>query len=233
MEVPMDIERKQPALPMPIEVRAGDLVLHGDLAVPREPCGVVLFAHGSGSGRASPRNRAVARSLEAHGFATLLLDLLSIEEERREALGATLRFDVELLARRLDCAADELERRPDTRNLPIGLFGASTGAAAALITASRRPSVHAVVSRGGRPDLAGAALAGVHAATRLIVGGNDEVVLDLNRRALAQLTCEKDLVIVRGATHLFEERGALEQVADLAGEWFTWHLAGLAYGNAT
>lgn len=222
----MNLLHTELAPPFTIEVPAGQVLLYGDLAIPRHARGIVLFAHGTGSGRHSPRNRAVARALEAHGIATLLLDLLTRDEERAEERGARLRFDVDRLARRLDLAADLVETRMDTRNLPIGLFGASTGAAAALISAARRPSVHAVVSRGGRPDLAGAALAKVRAPTRLIVGGCDELVLDLNREALARLTCRKDMVVVPGATHLFEERGALERVAELACEWFDHYLGG-------
>lgn len=212
--------------PFAFEVAVGGQQLSGDLAIPRLAHGVVLFAHGSGSSRKSPRNQAVARALASVGFATLLLDLLSPEEELRDELGGRLRFDVELLARRLDAAVDELERRMDTRNLPIGLFGASTGAAAALISASRRGSIHAVVSRGGRPDLAGDALEHVCAPTLLIVGGRDEEVLRLNREAYLRLCGKKDLVVVPGASHLFEERGALEQVAELACEWFAQHLGG-------
>lgn len=209
------------------EIRVGirDDELVGDLVVPRGATGIVLFAHGSGSSRRSTRNRSVARSLEEAGLATLLLDLLTREEERREEAGAMLRFDVVLLAKRLGAAVDWLGAESATRDLPIGLFGASTGAAAALITAAQRPDrVSAVVSRGGRPDLAQGALEHVQSPTRLIVGGADEEVLDLNRQALARMSCTKDLVVVRGATHLFEEPGALQEVARLARGWFEHHL---------
>ncbi len=201
------------------------LNLAGTLSVPRSAIGVVLFAHGSGSSRRSARNIAVARTLEDAGLATLLLDLLTTAEDEREQAGAMLRFDVQRLAERLGAAIEWLAREPATRDLPLGIFGASTGAAVALIAAAASPSqVLAVVSRGGRADLAGHALAGVSCPTRLIVGGADEVVLELNREALRQLTCVKDLIVVPGATHLFEEPGALNAVAHLAAEWFATHL---------
>jgi dienelactone hydrolase len=187
---------------------------------------VVLFAHGSGSSRRSPRNRAVARVLRSAGLATLLLDLLTSAEEAEDEFTGRLRFDVGLLARRLVGAVDWLGRTQGTAGLPIGCFGASTGAAAALAAAAERPeAVAAVVSRGGRPDLAGAALARVRAPTLLIVGGADQAVLALNRKALAQLACaEKQLIVVPGAGHLFEEPGALEEVARLAADWFSRRL---------
>ena len=209
----------------PVAIACGTLTLAGDLATPAHPCGLVLFAHGSGSSRFSTRNRAVARRLQEGGLATLLFDLLTEDEEAIDARTAQLRFDIPLLAGRLVGALDWLANQPALAALGVGLFGASTGAAAALIAAARRPDrVGAVVSRGGRPDLAGAALAQVSAPTLLIVGGDDREVLALNEEALAELNCEKTLQIVPGATHLFEEPGALEQVAQLAGDWFLRHL---------
>jgi len=199
--------------------------LAGDLTVPEAAGGIVAFAHGSGSGRHSPRNRWVAERLVAARLGTLLLDLLTGEEEERDLSTRELRFDIPLLARRLTGAVDWLEREPATAALDVGCFGASTGAAAALIAAAERPArVGAVVSRGGRPDLARDALASVAAPTLLIVGGADPVVIDLNREAGAQLRCERRLEIVEGATHLFEEPGALEKVGDLARDWFLAHL---------
>jgi len=199
--------------------------LHGDLVVPATPRGVVLFAHGTGSGRHSPRNRFVAESLNARGLGTLLVDLLTEDEEAAERQTGHLRFDVELLAERLEGAMGRLADEPETAALPLGLFGASTGAAAALVAAARRPDrVGAVVSRGGRPDLAGEALRQVTAPTLLIVGGLDAPVLELNRQALAALGEQADLEVVPGASHLFGEPGTLEQVAELAGEWFERHL---------
>jgi dienelactone hydrolase len=186
---------------------------------------VVLFAHGSGSSRHSPRNRHVARLLNEAQLATLLIDLLTPDEEAVDLRTAHLRFDIGLLAERLVGAADWLTQHPDTRELPIGCFGASTGAAAALVAAAERPeAVAAVVSRGGRPDLAGAALGRVRAPTLLIVGGNDFQVIELNRAAFAELRCEKQVLIVPGATHLFEEPGALDEVASRACAWFQRHL---------
>jgi putative phosphoribosyl transferase len=204
-----------------VTIPAGRTRIEGSLEVPDDAPGVVVFAHGSGSGRFSPRNQYVARVLREAGFGTLLIDLLTAEEEREEDRGAQLRFDIELLAKRLMAAADWLAKRGGDK-LGIGYFGASTGAGAALLAAAAQThTVRAVVSRGGRPDLAGAALAGVRAPTLLIVGGNDPVVIDLNREALEALACrEKQLVIVPGATHLFEEPGTLERVAELASEWF-------------
>jgi putative phosphoribosyl transferase len=190
--------------------------------VPSGAGGVVAFAHGSGSGRFSPRNQFVARVLEEGGLATLLLNLLEEEEadDRRKV------FDIELLAERLQSAADWLSQDPATRTLRLGYFGASTGAGAALVAAARNPAaVGAVVSRGGRPDLAQTYLSAVQAPTFLIVGGNDDVVIELNEQALLGLRCPKELVIVPGATHLFEEPGTLEEVARLAAEWFTRYLA--------
>jgi putative phosphoribosyl transferase len=204
-----------------VSVPAGDVRLAGDLAVPAGARGVVLFAHGSGSGRHSPRNRQVAAALGRAGLATLLLDLLTEQEEVVDRDRAELRFDIALLTGRLVAAIDWLAEEPRTRALPIGLFGASTGAAAALVAAAERPlQVAAVVSRGGRPDLAGPALGLVRAPTLLIVGGRDRVVLELNRSAAEQLSAEHRLEIVPDATHLFEEPGALERVAALAADWF-------------
>ena len=208
-----------------VRVAADTVTLDGNLNVPEGAGAVILFAHGSGSGRHSPRNRHVARVLNEAKLATLLIDLLTSQEEEIDRHTARLRFDIDLLARRLMHATDWLTCQPDTRHLRIGYFGASTGAAAALLAAAELPDlVGAVVSRGGRPDLAGPALPRVRAPTLLIVGGNDVQVIELNRAALAQLRCEKQLVIIPGATHLFEEPGALEQVARLAREWFLRYL---------
>jgi putative phosphoribosyl transferase len=210
----------------PVRVLAGPAVLDGDLATPTAPQGVVLFAHGSGSGRHSPRNRQVASALGRAGFTTLLLDLLTLEEEAADRASGRFRFDVELLAGRLLAAADWLAAEQWTAGLPVGLFGASTGAGAALLAAAERPqAVAAVVSRGGRPDLAGAALGRVLAPTLLIVGALDPQVLELNRATLGLLGSEASLEIVPGAGHLFEEPGALEQVAELAAGWFARWLA--------
>jgi dienelactone hydrolase len=214
-----------------VRVTAGPVTLEGNLSLPEEARGVVLFAHGSGSSRLSPRNRHVARLLNEGKLATLLIDLLTRDEEAIDLRTGHLRFDIGLLAERLVGATDWLVRHPDTRQLRVGHFGASTGAAAALVAAAERPEVvAAIVSRGGRPDLAGPALARVEAPTLLIVGGNDIPVIELNRQALAQLRCEKRLVIVPGATHLFEEPGTLDEVARLAREWFERHLAPAAAG---
>jgi dienelactone hydrolase len=201
--------------------------LAGDLAIPPDARGLVLFAHGSGSSRHSPRNRFVAMQLRSAGLATLLIDLLTpAEEVLDEDSGGRLRFDIGLLARRLEAASSWLASSPTTSELRLGYFGASTGAAAALVAASRwTGEVGAIASRGGRPDLAGAALAVVHTPTLLIVGGDDHVVIELNRRAMDMMRCEKKLEIVPGATHLFEEPGALERVAELAAAWFGHHLA--------
>ena len=198
--------------------------LNADLARPEAAAGVVVFAHGSGSGRHSPRNRMVAHHLNERGLGTLLVDLLTGAEERVDARTRQFRFDVELLARRLVAAASWVGGQPDLEGLPLSYFGASTGAAAALIAAAEAPTgVAAVVSRGGRPDLAGERLARVHAPTLLVVGGRDEVVLELNRLAQARLGGPSRLEVVPGATHLFEEPGALEAVAALAGDWFVEH----------
>ncbi len=204
-----------------VEIPSGSQWLSGIVTVPPGAAGVVAFAHGSGSGRFSPRNQFVARVLQKAGLATLLLDLLG-EDEAEDRANV---FDIELLADRLQCAADWLSQDPETRGLRLGYFGASTGAGAALVAAARRPAaVGAVVSRGGRPDLAGTDLPLVQAPTLLIVGGDDEVVIELNEQALRTLSCPKELVIVPGATHLFEEPGTLEEVARLARQWFARHL---------
>ena len=209
-----------------VRIEAGSVLLEGNLSLPEGARGIVLFAHGSGSSRLSPRNRHVAKLLNQARLATLLVDLLSPEEEAVDLRTAQLRFNIGLLAERLVGITDWLVKEPDAQPLRIGYFGASTGAAAALVAAAERPKmVRAVVSRGGRPDLAGPALAHVEAPTLLIVGGNDLLVIELNRTALAQLRSEKRLVIVPGATHLFEEPGALDEVARLAREWFERYLA--------
>ncbi len=223
--------RQRIAYEQTVLVHAGPVTLEGNLVVPEGAEGVVLFAHGSGSSRFSPRNRAVARTLNESGIATLLVDLLTAEEEAIDRLTAHLRFDINLLAQRLIGATDWLLGAPETRSLRIGYFGASTGAAAALVAAPERPkAVAAIVSRGGRPDLAGAALPRVQAPTLLIVGGRDIPVIEMNRTALAELGCEKRLEIVPGATHLFEEPGTLEEVARLARDWFKRYLAATPAG---
>jgi dienelactone hydrolase len=206
-------------------VPAGRVHLQGDLSVPAGATGMVAFAHGTGSGRHSPRNRRVARSLQDAGFGTLLLDLLTEEEEQADLRDAHLRFDIGLLASRLASAMAWLEGQAETSDLPVGLFGASTGAAAALVAATERRAA-AIVSRGGRPDLAGDALDRVESPTLLIVGSLDVEVLDLNREALERMRCEKELRVIDGATHIFEEPGKLEQVADAARAWFGTFLSG-------
>jgi dienelactone hydrolase len=209
----------------PVQVSAGKVTLEGNLYIPAGARGVVAFAHGSGSSRHSPRNRYVAQVLRDAGLATLLFDLLTAEEEAVDIRTGRLRFDISLLGQRLIAATDRLKENVETRKLSIGYFGASTGAAAALIAATERPDiVAAIVSRGGRPDLAAKALLRVKAPTLLIVGGHDFSVIDMNREALAKLKVEKELAIVPGATHLFEEPGALEKVAKLAANWFTVRL---------
>jgi putative phosphoribosyl transferase len=206
-------------------VRIPPIGLSGDLVVPPQAVGIVLFAHGSGSSRHSPRNRYVAGVLQSGGLGTLLLDLLTEAEEEVDLRTRHLRFDIDLLAGRLGGATDWLQRERSTRHLRIGYFGASTGAGATLAAGAGNPdAVGAIVSRGGRPDLAGSALQRVQAPTLLIVGGDDDEVLELNRQALAQMRCEKKLSIVPGASHLFEEPGELEQVSKLALRWFSRHL---------
>ena len=210
--------------PVRIAVPSGQI--DGSLTLPEATQGVVLFAHGSGSSRYSPRNRFVARSLNDLGLATLLIDLLTPSEERADIVSAGHRFNVDLLAERLAHATDWLARESATRDLPVGYFGASTGAAAALVAAATRPEIPAIVSRGGRPDLAGDALSKVSAGTLLIVGGLDSPVIELNQLAYDLLANARDkkLEIVSGASHLFEEPGMLAEVARLAGQWFLEHL---------
>ena len=209
-----------------VEIPAGAITLNADLRVPPNPQGLVIFAHGSGSSRLSRRNRKVAEFLGERRFATLLLDLLTEKEEAIDDATAQYRFDIPRLATRVSAAADWTATRPDIAALPIGCFGASTGAAAALIAAADRPAaIAAVVSRGGRPDLANAALARVQAPTLLIVGGDDTPVIELNRQAMRQMHAHVQLEIVPGATHLFEEPGTLDQVAGLAAGWFARYLA--------
>jgi putative phosphoribosyl transferase len=208
-----------------VHIPAGLITLEGNLEIPSGAQGIVLFAHGSGSSRFSPRNRFVASVLQEAGLATLLIDLLTSEEEAVDRRTREFRFDIDRLAYRLVHATDWLERQPETQELNIGYFGASTGAAAALVAASEKTEVvDAVVSRGGRPDLAGPILGQVRAPTLLIVGSRDYEVRRLNERALDRLPVEKKIEIVPGATHLFEEPAALEQVASLARDWFEGHL---------
>lgn len=209
----------------PVWITIDGVRLAGDLTVPANAPGIVLFAHGSGSSRLSPRNRFVAQALREACLATLLFDLLTVREEEEDEVDANLRFDIGLLTRRLTAVTDWVRRQDILKSLKLGYFGASTGAAAALSAAAQRPDdIDAIVSRGGRPDLAGAALEQVLAPTLLIVGGRDEVVLDLNRRAYERLHVEKKLAVVPGATHLFEEPGALEAVGQLAADWFRTYL---------
>jgi pimeloyl-ACP methyl ester carboxylesterase len=208
-----------------VEIPVPGAAVHADLRVPPDAVGLVIFAHGSGSSRFSSRNRRVAEFLDGHKFATLLLDLLTPAEEIVDDRTTQYRFDVDLLGARVTAAADWARAFDSLRDLPVGCFGASTGAAAALIGAAARPEiVRAVVSRGGRPDLAGAALPRVTAPTLLIVGGADEPVIEMNRDAMNRMTTHVELQIVPGATHLFEEPGALDQVAHLAAQWFTKYL---------
>ena len=217
-EIPQDAGRL-------VHVAVDSVTLEGNLGIPDDAEGIVLFAHGSGSSRFSPRNRFVAGSLQQGGVATLLIDLLTSKEGDIDRYTRHLRFDISLLADRLAGTTDWILEQAETCDLNIGYFGSSTGAAAALVAAARLPDViDAVVSRGGRPDLAGRALGQVEVPTLLVVGGNDVQVLRLNRQALAQLRGEKKLEIVPGAGHLFEEPGALEMVAQLALQWFRHHL---------
>ena len=204
-----------------LRIPAAGVTLNADLVVPVDARGIVLFAHGSGSSRHSHRNQFVARTLQESSFATLLMDLLTIEEERTDNQTREHRFDIDLLSARLTSIIEWVSQQATLKDLPIGLFGASTGAAAALVAAARRPHlVHAVVSRGGRPDLAGEHLKQVNAPTMLIVGGHDDAVLVLNEQAKAKMPGEVTLKIVPRATHLFEEPGALAQVAEFAAAWF-------------
>jgi dienelactone hydrolase len=206
-------------------VDAGTVSLEGNFDLPDSPKGFVLFAHGSGSSRHSTRNRFVAGELQEHGLGTLLIDLLTAEEEEIDRITAEFRFDIPLLARRLVGATQWLLQNPEMENLRIGYFGASTGAGAAMIAAAElEQTIGAIVSRGGRPDLAGEHLARVHSPTLLIVGGRDYPVISMNRSALDRIPAEKRLEIIPGATHLFEEKGALEKAALLAAEWFVKYL---------
>ena len=208
-----------------VRMPAAGVLIDGDLRVPERAAGLVVFAHGSGSSRFSRRNRQVAESLEARGFATLLLDLLTPQEEAVDVRTREFRFDIERLGHRVVAAVDWVDTHLETSGLPVCCFGASTGAAAALIAAAERPDrVQAVVSRGGRPNLAGDALALVRAPTLLIVGGDDEPVIELNREAMQRMTAVTRLAIVPGATHLFEEPGTLEEVCRLAAAWCAQHL---------
>ena len=217
--------RAEAAQSAAVSIRTGAVVLDGMLSIPERAGGVVMFVHGSGSSRFSPRNRRVAGVLDAGGLGTLLFDLLTAQEQEIDERTAALRFDIGLLTQRLIDAVDWLVERPDSRGLRIGLFGASTGAAAALAAAADRPErIAAVVSRGGRPDLVLPVLPRVRAPTLLIVGGLDQPVIGMNQRAAAALGCEHRLEIIPGATHLFEEPGTLDQVACLARDWFMEHL---------
>jgi len=214
------------ATPWPVQILERDAIVNGDLSVPESARGLVVFAHGSGSSRHSTRNIAVAQALQHQGYATLLLDLLTPDEDRSDAVTAEFRFDIPLLGDRVTAAIDWAMSDSRTAKLPIALFGASTGAGAALIGAAKRPeAVRAVVSRGGRPDLVGPLIATVHAPILLIVGGLDDVVIELNREALARTTAPARLDIVPGATHLFDEPGTLDQVVQLAIDWLDRHLA--------
>lgn len=218
-----------PAVRSSVRIPAGRAMLDADLAIPAGARGVVIFAHGSGSSRKSTRNRAVAQSLHVAGLATLLLDLLTMEEDAVDRYTAQYRFDIPLLASRLVAAIDWAVEAPETGALPIALFGASTGAAAALIAAAERPAlVRAVVSRGGRPDLAGASLPHVRAPSLLIVGSRDVEVIALNEQAAAQMTSPREIAIVAGATHLFEEPGTLEEVEGLAAKFIRRHIGPVA-----
>lgn len=220
---------KQPTNEQAVEIHAGTATLRADLVLPGDARGLVIFAHGSGSGRKSERNRAVAAALQREGFATLLLDLLSAREEEEDAHTGRLRFDIALLSERLVAAVEWARQTPHLLSLPIGLFGASTGAAAALVAASRPQSaVSAVVSRGGRPDLAGEHLTTVRAPVLLIVGERDTEVIALNRQAMERLKSPTEIVIIPRATHLFPEPGALDAVFAQAREWFARHLRPVA-----
>jgi dienelactone hydrolase len=215
-----------------VQIRAGRALIDGDLVVPEAATGLVVFAHGSGSSRFSKRNRSVAQTLTSGGFATLLLDLLTREEEMIDLRTREFRFDIDRLGERVIAALDWAAGNPDLTRLSVGCFGASTGAAAALIAAAERPAlVHAVISRGGRPDLAGYALPRVQAPTLLIVGGDDNEVIELNRAAMRRMHAPVELALVPGATHLFEEPGALELVSRLALNWCQRHLTEVKSGK--
>jgi putative phosphoribosyl transferase len=218
---------------VPVQITAGRTTIDGDLGCPDRATGLVVFAHGSGSSRFSQRNQSVAHALHEHRFATLLVDLLTRDEERVDAVTREYRFDIERLAERVVAAIDWSAKDDRTRGLPIAAYGASTGAAAALIAAADRPAaVHTVISRGGRPDLAGEALPKVKASTLLIVGERDEPVIDLNRQAMAVMTAPVELLIIPGATHLFEEPGTLEQVTAATIDWCRTHLRPRARSSA-
>jgi len=220
------------AVNRPVLLRLGEVTLEGELNVPEDAAGIVLFAHGSGSSRHSPRNQFVAEMIRAEGMGTLLFDLLTLEEEERDSRSGELRFDIDFLAQRLVEATQWLKKQPEGRELKVGYFGASTGGGAALVAAAKLGSmVSAVVSRGGRPDLAINDLPQVKSPTLLIVGGLDEMVLELNDYAYSKLRCEKSLRIVPGATHLFEEPGKLKQVAEISAKWFRSHFASSAEGR--
>lgn len=224
MEIQRARQTSASVLSEAIQIRAGKALLEGDLAIPNNAAGLVIFAHGSGSSRHSPRNIQVAEALQGRGLGTLLFDLLTHEEEHYDINSGRYRFDIPLLGRRLVDVADFMKVN-QAKKLNIGYFGASTGAAAALFAAAERPEpVKAIVSRGGRPDLAGSDLPKVAAPTLLIVGGHDTAVIALNREAKARMKAVTELVIIPGATHLFEEPGALDEVARLAGDWFLKHL---------
>ena len=217
---------KGPASERYVQVSSDGVLLDADLTIPEQASGLVVFAHGSGSNRHSPRNRYVAHVMRDGGLATLLVSQLTVEEEAEDLITARLRFDIALLGRRLTGVVDCLHADAGTSKLRLGIFGASTGAAGALVAAAERPDlVAAVVSRGGRPDLAMPVLGRVKAPTLLIVGSNDHAVIEMNRRSLAALHCVKGMVTVPGATHLFEEPGTLEKVAGLARDWFLEHMA--------
>jgi putative phosphoribosyl transferase len=221
----MNYGTKTATQPIDVQIRSGAVVLHGDLSIPAGASGVVLFAHGSGSSRHSPRNQFVAQTIREAGVGTLLFDLLTREEESVDARTAHLRFDIGLLAERLVDATNWIAAYDETSHLGVGYFGSSTGGGAALVAAAELgEAIGAVVSRGGRPDLAGEALPKVKSPTLLIVGGLDYPVIEMNREAYALLRCEKELKIVPGATHLFEEPGTLAEVAQLAADWFQKHL---------
>lgn len=208
-----------------IQITAGKVILDADIRIPAKAAHLIIFAHGSGSNRHSPRNRQVAQFMYEAGFATLLVSMLSVEEEAEDLIKGNLRFNIDLLGNRLSGITDWLQENAATAKFKFGIFGSSTGAAGALICAAERPDlVKAVVSRGGRPDMADRYLERVKAPTLLIVGGEDFPITDLNRRALAALKCEKELSFIPGATHLFEEPGALERVTELAKDWFIKHL---------
>jgi putative phosphoribosyl transferase len=220
-----DTKSQQSETETEISIKTGKVALEGALGIPKEAGSIVLFAHGSGSSRRSPRNRYVAQVLQSHGIGTLLFDLLTAREESIDDISGELRFDIPFLANRLKDVTLWLTEQPHMNRFKLGYFGASTGAAAALVAATElQDTIAAIVSRGGRPDLAGNALISVRAPTLLIVGGDDEPVIAMNREALAKLRCEKKMVIVPGATHLFEEPGTLEEVARLAAQWFGEHL---------